>query len=255
MSGNPYSEPVSTDTVPQSGKLLLWGCGGIVGLIGIGILLLFLLLPFSRGRGARGASRRLQCKNNLKHIALALHNYPDVHDAFPPAFTVDENGNRLHSWRTLILPYIEQQALYKQIDLAKPWDDPANQSAYETNILTYRCPAADVAPFHATYLGLVGPDLFFNSSESRQIRDIKDGTSNTLMVVEVAQHQSVHWMSPEDVDEGFFTNIAEQTDFSHTHGFQAALADGSVRYLSKDIAAETLDALTTVAGGEVIGEY
>lgn len=255
MTDNPYSEPISTDSVPQTNKLLFWGCGGVVGIIGVGILFLIFILPFSRGRGARPAARRTMCKNNLKHIAIGLHNYHDVYDAFPPAFTVDENGNRLHSWRTLILPYIEQKALYEQIDLSKPWNDPANLAAYETNIETYRCPSADIPPFHATYKGLVGSGLFFDSSQSRKIRDIKDGTSNTLMVVEVAQKDSVHWMTPEDVDEGFLTGIAEQTDFSHTGGFQAALADGSVRYLSKNTAAETLDALITVAGGETIGEY
>ena len=75
------------------------------------------------------------------------------------------------------------------------------------------------------------------------------------MVVEVAQHQSVHWMSPQDADEESLLSIGEETEFSHLGGFQAALADGSVRFLSKNIATETLSALTTVAGHEAIGEY
>jgi hypothetical protein len=252
MTDNPYSEPGSPDTVSQPRNIFLYGCGGVIAIIAFAMLLLVLLMPFSRGREP---AYRTQCKNNLKQIGLALHNYHDEHGVFPPAFTVDENGKRLHSWRTLILPYLEQKALYSSIDLSKPWDDPANRTAYETNIETYRCPSADVAPSHATYLGLVGPDLFFNSSEPRNIRAITDGTANTLMVVEVAQHQSVHWMSPQDADEESLLSIGEETEFSHMGGFQAALADGSVRFLSKNIATETLSALTTVAGHEAIGEY
>jgi prepilin-type N-terminal cleavage/methylation domain-containing protein len=74
-------------------------------------LLIALLLPATRS--ARGAAHRAQCVNNLRQIILALRNYELTHKAFPPAYTVDADGRPLHSWRTLILPYIEQEALYK----------------------------------------------------------------------------------------------------------------------------------------------
>ena len=60
--------------------------------------------------------------NNIRNITLALLNYADTHKAFPPAYTVDANGNRLHSWRTLLLPYLDQQSLYESIDFSKPWN-------------------------------------------------------------------------------------------------------------------------------------
>ncbi len=104
-------------------------CGGIA----IG-----LLLPAVQS--AREAARRMQCSNNMKQIALALHNYESVYKTLPPAFTVDANGNRLHSWRTLILPFIEQKSLYDNIDLSKPWDDPANAILQTVSIPTYACP-------------------------------------------------------------------------------------------------------------------
>ena len=90
-------------------------CGGIMAV---------LLIPAVSS--AREAARRMQCSNNLKQIALALHNYHSAYGTLPPAYTIDVDGNRLHSWRTLILPYMEQDALYQQIDFSKPWDDPAN---------------------------------------------------------------------------------------------------------------------------------
>ncbi len=66
------------------------------------------------------AARRMQCSNNLKQIGLAFHNYHSAYGSLPPAYTVDADGNRLHSWRTLILPFIDQSALVQQIDLNKP---------------------------------------------------------------------------------------------------------------------------------------
>src|SRR5262245_46299640 len=76
----------------------------VVAVIGI---LIALLLPATRS--ARPAARRAQCTNNLKQIALALRSYEQDHKALPPAYTVDESGRPLHSWRTLILPHLEQR--------------------------------------------------------------------------------------------------------------------------------------------------
>ena len=66
------------------------------------------------------------CTNNLKHIGLALLNYNDIFGCFPPAYTTDANGKPMHSWRVLILPFIEQQTLYKRYRFDEPWDGPNN---------------------------------------------------------------------------------------------------------------------------------
>src|SRR4051794_27348607 len=102
-------------------------------------ILIALLLPAVRS-SAGPAARRAQCTNNLKQIAMALHNYEQVYNALPPAYTVDAVGRPLHSWRTLILPYLEQETLYQTIDLSKSWDDPANAGARETLLSTFHCP-------------------------------------------------------------------------------------------------------------------
>ena len=98
-------------------------------------LLIAMLLPAVRSAGP--AAVRSQCINNLKQVALALYNYEDEYKTLPPAYTVDANGRPLHSWRTLILPYLEQGPLYRTIDLAKPWDDPANSEALKTALPVY----------------------------------------------------------------------------------------------------------------------
>ena len=86
-------------------------------LLGIGLLLVGLLVPATRSAGP--AARRAQCVNNLKQIALALSQYEQTYQALPPAYTVDAKGKPLHSWRTLILPFLEQSELYKKIHLPK----------------------------------------------------------------------------------------------------------------------------------------
>ena len=85
-----------------------------------------LLLPAVQA--AREAARRMSCSNNIKQIGLAMQNYHTAYGTLPPAYTVDAQGRPLHSWRTLILPFIEQQALYGEIDLSKPWNDPVTTS-------------------------------------------------------------------------------------------------------------------------------
>ena len=237
--------------------LLGCGMGGLVLLVCGGILV-GLMLPAVQA--AREAARRMQCTNNIKQIALALHNYHDVYGSFPPAYTVDEAGERLHSWRTLILPFIDQTSLYDQIALDEPWDSPANSLLATTAVETYRCPSSDEA--FCSYVVLTGAHTIFPGEQPIGVRDVADGTSNTLLVVEVAGRMS-SWMEPTDlsVDDMSELMIAETGDSSggaissfHPGGVNAAMADGSIRWLSNTSPSDLLRALTTRAGAEPL-EY
>jgi len=116
------------------------GCGIFVYLVAailvIGVFVA-LLLP---SVGSRPASKRMQCFNNLKVIGLALHNYHDKFGTFPPAYTVDQDGTPLHSWRTLLLPYLEEEQLYAQIRLDEPWDSIHNRQFADVQLSVYSCP-------------------------------------------------------------------------------------------------------------------
>ena len=130
MTDNPYASPA-----PVSDTRVLKKRPRITFLrlfLGLAIVFVLVALLFPARRGSREAARRTQCRNNLKQIALALHNYESHYHALPPAYTIDAEGKPLHSWRTLILPWIEQVNLYNSIDLSKPWDDPANAEALNT---------------------------------------------------------------------------------------------------------------------------
>lgn len=226
-----------------------------IGVVVCGGILLALLLPAVQA--AREAARRTQCANNLKQIALALHNYHDTWQSFPPAYTVDANGKPLHSWRTLLLPYLEANHVYTQIDLNEPWDSPRNMAAASRMPPVFRCPsdpASGPTSVYTNYLAIVGEEAIFDGNKKRTFADILDGTSNTVMFVE-AQGSGVNWMEPRDMDINVFANqygMPGGGKTGHPGGGNIALADGSVRFLSGTTTPDVRKSLATRRGGEVV---
>ena len=113
----------------------------VIAIIGI---LVSLLLPAVQS--AREAARRMQCSNNLKQLGLSLHNYESAYRAWPAQSSGPSIGQqyvaRRGSWFTAILPFFEQDGLYKSFDVKYHWHDTANQQAVMTNVPTLRCPSA-----------------------------------------------------------------------------------------------------------------
>ena len=211
-------------------------------------LLVALMLPAVRSAGP--AARRVQCGNNVKQIAVALYNYHDRWNAFPPAFTVDAGGNPLHSWRTLILPYLAHQTLYETIDLSKAWNDSANIQAYETRISAYCCPSIDIPDTHTTYMAVVASGSFFRATEPRRLSEITDDTAKTIMVIEMAPEHAVHWMSPLDADEKLVLGFEPKTKLPHSGGLHAAFVDGSVRFLTAETPAADRRQWISISGND-----
>ena len=218
----------------------------VIAIIGV---VVGILLPFYP-RAAREAARRMQCSNNFKQLALAVHNYHDTYKCLPPAYTVDADGNRLHSWRTLLLPFLELNHLYTKIDLAKPWNDPVNQAlAAERPPNVFLCPSATERN-KTHYLVVVDPESCFSGAKSIALKDITDGTSNTLLIIEAPTGSGVDWMSPYDADWSVLSSISEKSKGPHIGVFQAAMADGSVRAISNNSAIDARRSLMTIAAGD-----
>lgn len=215
----------------------------VIALIGI---LVALLIPAQRG--GREPARRTQCKYKLKQIAIALDNYVSEYHALPPAYTVDEKGKPLHSWRTLILPFLDNAPLYKKIDLTKAWDDPVNAEACKANLWAYRCPSADCPDGHTTYLAVVGPNGCFHPTKPRLLSAITDSHAETLMVLEVDVPHAVHWMAPTDADEALFLAISPKSALAHSGGTQAAFVDGHVEFLEAELPPAKRRALISISG-------
>ena len=252
MSVNSQNDPEFQEVIPKKSSNA--GCGLVQVLCTLGIIVVVIALLLPAYRSAKLAARRAWCTNNLKQIVLALHNYEEMYEVLPPAHTVDAQGRPLHSWRTLILPYLEQEALYRTIDLSKPWNDPANAKALETEVSVFRCPEAvaeAVGPKNTTtYLAVVGPGACFLPKEPRRLADITDGTSNTLAVIEAGEANAVPWMMPVDADEAVVLSTGPKTKLHHAGGTNAGFVDGSVRFLKTSIPANVRRALVSISGND-----
>ena len=236
MSTNPYVGPnAESDPLPEKPivKRFKFPIGMVVLGALLSVLLVALFLPLTRG-SAGGARRRHPCINNLREIALGIMNYESAYGTLPPAFTVDAEGNRLHSWRTLILPYIGEVSIYRSIDLTKPWDHPANAKAREAVVAYYACPSTANEEHLTTYLAVVGPSCVFTGSTPRKLNEITDGASKTLAVIDANSDQAVHWMSPHDADEDIVMAFHAESETNHRGIFVAAFLDGHVTSIPLD---------------------
>ena len=231
-------------------------CGGAALLV-IPCLIALLLPAVQQAREAAGRSAgRSASRKNLQQIALALHQYHDQYHAFPPAYVADENGTPMHSWRVLILPHLDEMALYNQYNMSESWDSPANRQVLESMPQVFGCTSDDLSGTTTSYAAVFGADCVFRGAEPVAIRDITDGTSNTLMVGEVTG-TGIPWTKPADIDVSNGTQVGNPNGFSSRHvgGAQFVFADGSVRFIRENIAPQTLNGLFTRAGDEVIGSF
>jgi len=231
------------------------GGGGIVAVL-IAVLAMFvvcggilvaLLLPAVQA--AREAARRTQAANNLRQIGLALHNYHDTFNSLPPSVVTDANGQPLYSGRVLLLPFLEQKPLYDQFDLTQSWDSPANQSVSQTMIPLFMDPSSpDQTPGKTDFLFVTGKGTIFEAGQYAKFRDVTDGLSNTIVVVDV-RNSGIRWAEPKDLD---ISQPMALPAGNHPGGNQAVFADGAIRFLSKAVPATTIRDAATKAGGEIL---
>lgn len=204
----------------------------------------------------REGFRRAQCTNNLKQIALAMHNYHSAHNSFPPAFTTNKEGKPLLSWRVLVLPYLDQQqALYAQFHQDEPWDGEHNKALISKMPQVFACPSGSrvlAGEGKTCYLTPRGPHTVFPGAEGIKLQQITDGISTTIFVVDAGDPKAVVWTQPVDWD--IAPNLDPKDLFGHhPQGMSVGLADGSVRFLKATIAPDILRDLLTRNGGEVNG--
>ncbi len=229
-----------------------------VGGVGIVILFLYATLSSLNTRGHLEVHRRSACVNNLKQIGIALYNYHGSHKVFPPAYIADAQGKPMHSWRVVLLPYFEDDStrqLAEQYNFDEPWNSPHNRALAGAMPAVYRCPSDESNTTQANYAAVVGPQTGWPGTHGINARDVADGTSNTIAVVEVA-NAGIHWMEPRDLT---FEQAAQGINprgatacisSNHTDGANVLLFDASVHYLQNDIPPDLLRALLTANGGE-----
>ena len=197
------------------------------------------------------AKQRLHGQNNLKQIVLAMHNFLDVNGDLPADIT-DKAGKPLLSWRVAILPYIEQDQLYKQFKLDEPWDSDHNWKLRAQMPALYRTGIEPKDSFKTYYQGFSGKGAVFEPGVKLKIFSITDGTSNTLAVVEAGP--PVEWTQPADIPfdptkavpkrEGPFKNL-----------MLAATADGAVHTFRPDLPDDVMKLLIVRDDGNVVPDF
>ena len=275
----------------------------VITIIGI---LIALLLPAVQA--AREAARRLQCANNFKQATLALHNYHTAKGCFPPGEMWDLPAGRAYvwGWSAYILPYMEKQNLYDRIDFAMDfsyWGSADNIAVTKTVVPNYLCPS-DPQYDERIYVWSGDPpgtpqagptqmcgvsdsfdfsqgndytpedfprvDGIFGANFSCTIANIKDGTSNTLMVGEctgggLGTVNGHIWVSANICDTidginspiytvpggGTFRFGVSGFSSYHPGGCNFSMADGSTSFISENVSQNLLTALTTRDGANV----
>ncbi len=254
MTINPYSSPQTGGHSPER-KSAGWRPRLIEALIVIGILgiLVALLLPNVRFAGE--AARRTQCHNNLKQIRLGMQNYLDLNGTFPPAYVADVDGKPTHSWRVLILPYMEQTDLYKRDDQSQPWDSEANRQLLAKMPSTYQCPSSRAGGQNTSYVVVQGKETVFDADTPCKLSAITDGRANTILVVE-APHANIPWTEPRDLNFAELSMLinrgANSPHSDHPGIMLVLLADGSVRQIQSTISLYDLRVLLTKDGADTV---
>jgi prepilin-type processing-associated H-X9-DG protein len=184
----------------------------------------------------RGEVRRQQSTNNLRQLAIAMHNFHGTYNRFPAAMICDRRGKPLLSWRVQLLPYIDQKALYDEFHLDEPWDSEHNKKFLDRMPRVFAAQGEEKSN-RTHYQVFTGKDTCFEGKKGIPINEITDGTSNTLLIVEAAT--AVPWTKPEDLPFDADKPLPKLGGVQ-PGGFNAAFADGSVRFLKADIKESTL---------------
>lgn len=206
--------------------------------------------------GISTAPMRDPSLNNLKQIGFALHAYHDA-NGFLPGGIADRTGKPGLSWRVAILPYIEQDQLYKQFKLDEPWDSDHNKKLLSRMPKVFAPPRQDTNGY-TFYRGFSGPNTWMPPARQMAqpgqpirgvaLTSITDGASNTLMVAEA--YDPVIWTKPDEL-EFEPTNVPKLGGVFST-GVCVLMANGSTRFLRGNIDSKVLaSAIQTNDGGIV----
>jgi len=235
----------------------------VVVLAVLGLLALFLcggFLFLSVGRAPRMTplvtlAETQMCSGNLRRIGMAMQMYHEVHGSFPPAYVADENGEPMHSWRVLLLPYLGEQDLYDQYNFDESWDSADNLALLEMRPDVYYCPQDWANEGSETsFAMIVGPGTVSDGPGTTMHEDVQDGLHDTILLVEVSG-SGVKWTEPVDlnaaeIDFSINDGSGEGIRSDHVIGVNVLFCDGSVRMLGSENDPQQIKAMTTIAGGE-----
>jgi prepilin-type processing-associated H-X9-DG protein len=237
-------------------------------------VLLGLLLPAIQR--IREAANRTRCTHNLRQIGIGLHHYHDVYQTFPPGGIewrpLGNTTKRQLAWGVFLLPYLEQESLYRSLNLNKPFDSTGNAQGAAAILAVFLCPSRPRTDYRfegrglCDYGGILGQAVFGQNNPPNgtlffdtpiRIPMITDGTSHTLMISEDTQRDDGQWINAMNLfDVACPINQGPIYDpdihSEHPGGANGLFADGSVRFLRETMDIAVLAAIATRAGGETV---
>jgi Protein of unknown function (DUF1559) len=167
----------------------------------------------------------------------------------------------MHSWRVLILPWLGQKEIYDRYRFDEPWDGPNNRKLHDLVVSPYVCASHPGNGHPTAYLAVVGPETMWRGAEPVRLKDVVDGSDQTIHLVEVTS-PSIHWMEPRDLEfdrmsvaiHGPAEGLAGLSS-GHPGGANVLKVSGAVRFVSsKKMGPDPLRAMLTIASGEAKGE-
>ncbi|MCA9246200.1 MAG: DUF1559 domain-containing protein [Planctomycetales bacterium] len=200
---------------------------------------------------ARAAAEQAKDANSMKFIALAMHNFHDTHGHFPPVASRGEDSKALLSWRVAILPFLEDASLYDIFDQKQAWDGDHNMDLVPHMPMLFGR-GGDTPPGESNKEIFVGEGTPFSiNGEGPKIADITDGTSNTIMFIEVPDGKTKTWTKPSALRFDPKDPLAVLDEIPGDT-VSVAMFDGSTRKLRKDLPADTWRKLIQHQDGEAI---
>ncbi len=221
---------------------------------------------------ARQQAPIVESENNLRQLALAMHNYHDTYLALPSHANYGRKDDAkgaakpLLSWRVHLLPFVERVDLYEQFRFDEPWDSDHNKKLIAKMPSIYRSPGLELGEGKTCYVVPVGADTKYGTmfppgattantgrvaKGQHGFSTIIDGTANTLMILEVPPQKAVTWTRPDDWEVD--VKDAKKGLFVLCAGFLlAALGDGSVHRITERASAEAVRRLLGVRDGEFV---
>ncbi|HZZ29095.1 MAG TPA: M56 family metallopeptidase [Pirellulales bacterium] len=207
---------------------------------------------------AKEAAMRQQTMTNMKQLGLAMFEYADKHNHFPPAAIVGPDGKTKHSWRVEVLPLlntVEANTVYKEYHFDEPWDSEHNKALLAKMPAVLRDPHEPEGSTDACYFMPTGKGMIGGSETGTRLEDITDGTAVTIALVEAKR--DIPWTKPEDIEidadstkplPKFGGHLADATGSNNIYA--AVFADGHVQIMSNEADPKWVRAAFTISGGE-----
>jgi hypothetical protein len=247
-----FQDPSQNYPGPKKGMNPVW----IIVFVCLGLFLLccivtlpIMLLPAVMQ--VREAARMTTTEDRAHNLGLAIVEYENSNREFPPAFTMGTmDRTKFHSWRTRLLPQLGQDRIYRKVDLSVAWDQAKNFRLNVVEVPEFKSPrATNNQTSHAHFVAVVGPNTLFRpNGKGVKRRDVRDGVSNTIMLIEYPDSE-IPWFKPEDVTVDQAVDIIKNS--KTLNGIVVVFADGHTQVIDKNIDEKVLRGMFTINGGEL----